>query len=241
MKQYKTLIIDDEIKSIQLLSHYIEKFCPNLELLKSTQDFNEGITLIEKLRPDIIFLDILINDNIGFDMLEIINYTKAQVIFISSFEKFAIRAFKYEPVGFLLKPISIKELKDVVNRAILRVKEQQAEKQSIDKDYIAISTSKKIRLVKLKDIMFCESNGNYTFIHLENEEKIFCSGNIGFYENALSKELFLRIHKKYIVNTLFIKAIYRSDRFYCELINGKTLTISRRKQEEIQKQLYKSS
>lgn len=240
--KYTAIIIDNCKLSAKLLANHLEKFHPNIELLKTVQDFNNGITSIEHLGPDIVFLETKINNSTAFEMLDTITNINPQFIFISKDEKYAVEAYRYYPVGFLLKPFSLIKLRKFINKAIQNLevkhqKQQEAKESKHGKDYITISTNKCIRLIKLNEIMFCESDGNYTSIYLKDEEKVLCSGNIGHYENLLSKDIFMRIHKKYLVNLSFIKAIYKSANFYCELINKKLLPISRRKQEGIRRQL----
>ena len=235
MKIYKTIIIDDDIRSIELLTIFIEKYCKNLKVSGAAQRFNEAVELIEETTPDIIFLDIKIHKDLGFDLLDMVNHANHQIIFISGHQEFALNSFKYDPVDFLLKPFGVKPFKEAVNRALARINKKEA--SAVGKEYITVSHGKKIQLLKLDDIMYCESFGHYTNIYMNDDEKIICPGSIGVYEKRLPTSTFIRIHKKYLVNISAIKYIHKSNRYYCELFNGKTLTLSRSKQEEIRQLL----
>lgn len=236
MKTYKVIIIEDDIKSSELLELYIKKYCTNLKITGTAKRVEEAIELVESDNPDILILDIQLHENLGFDLLELVNWKNYQIIFISAHKDYALDSFKYEPIDFLLKPFSIIEFKEAINRAIIRIEERAVQK-NYRNPFIAVSCGAKIQLLKFENIIYCESNGHYTFFHLLNGEKLMCSNRIGVYEKLLPPHFFLRIHKKYIVNISYVKYIYKSNRYYCELIDGKTLTLARRKQEEIKQLL----
>lgn len=239
MNTIETLIIDDSERSIALLSHYLEKYCSNINIRATCTSFKEGLAAINKKEPDLIFLDVLLNDRICFELLDIINYGNTHIIFISAHEKFAIKAIKYSPIGYLLKPFSIEELVMAVNRVVESI--QAKKKNYLDQksqNFIGIHSGVEIVLVKIKDIMFCKSEASYTNFVLKGTKKIVATKNIGYYEGVLPKDCFCRIHHKYIVNLDFIKSIYKSDGYYCQLVNEKILSISRRRQEKLEMMLH---
>ena len=231
----KAIIIDDVSASIEVLSYYLEKYCNEIELIGTAQDMDSGLDLVNTLRPDIVFLDIKINNESGFDLLEYVGYNSFQVIFISAYDQYAIQSIQYDPIGYLLKPFSISELKKVVKRAIDKSKENTRPKEIIN-DFITITVGKEICFVKLNDIIYCQSNGNYTNFYLVKDEKIMTINSIGIYEDKLKNNgIFIRTHNQYIVNINYIKKVSKSDGVYIVLSNKKTIPVSRRKREEVLK------
>ncbi len=235
-EHYVTGIIDDDEKSIQLLSFYLKEYFPEITIKVTANSWNDGLSVINNNELDLIFIDIHLNDDLGFELLDIANSKTAQVIFISSHEKYALKVFKYNPIDYLLKPFNIKDLCASVNRALEKTKTvKELPISDINQNVIAIPTGALIKVVKLSDIKYCESCGNFSKFHLEDTTTILANKNIGHYKLILPASSFFRIHKKFIVNISHIKAIHKSDGFYCELNDKTTLSVSRRKQEEFQK------
>ncbi len=239
MENIDTIIIDDSERSIALLSHYLEKYCPDISIKATCTSFEEGIATINKIEPDLIFLDVLLDNRICFELLDIINHGNTHIIFISAHEKYAIKAIKYSPIDYLLKPFSIEELVMAVKRAneSIQAKKEDCPDQK-SHQFIGIHSGMEIVLIKIEEIMFCKSEASYTNFVLKGAKKIVATKNIGYYEGILPKDRFCRIHHKYIVNLDFIKNIYRSDGYYCQLVNEKILSISRRRQEKLETMLH---
>ena len=239
MTKTKVIIIDDDEKNIELLSYYILTYCNEIELVGTASDYYNGIILIENSAPDIIFLDILLNDKKGFEILDIINCHSFEVIFISSYEKYAIESFEYEPVDFLLKPLSIEQLKKAVNRAIKRLKEKRTiSNETKNIDFVVIPIEQKLKVIKLRNIVYCESSGNYTTFHLNTDQQYLGYRHLGHYEKILPQNTFIRIHRKYLINIDYINYINKSEGFYCSMGNNKIiLSVSKSKREDILKHL----
>ncbi|MCT4699032.1 LytR/AlgR family response regulator transcription factor [Tenacibaculum haliotis] len=238
LKNYTIGIIDDDKKSIDLLSFYLKEYFPDLKIKATAQSFNEGLSLINSGNLDLIFIDIHLNDDIGYELLDIASTKSAQIIFISSYEKHAIKVFKYNPIDYLLKPFGIKELCTSVNRAIEEIKQKKEDKNEINnQEFIALPVGNLIKMIKINTVKYAESNGNLTKFYLNDNTSLIANKNIGTYEELLGDQNLFRIHKKYIVNLLHVKTIHKSDGFYCELTDGTTLDVSRRKQEPLQKKL----
>jgi len=237
--QYAAGVIDDEEKSIKLLSFYLKDYFPEITIKATANSWDEGLSIINNNDLDLIFIDIHLNDDLGFELLDIANLKLAQVIFISSHEKYALKIFKYNPVDYLLKPFSIKDFCTSVNRALERSKKPKGlPVTDSNQDFIALPAGAIIKMIKLSDIRYCESCGNFSKFYLEDATTILANKNIGYYESILPNSSFFRIHKKFIINISHIKAIHKSDGFYCEFNDKTMLSISRRKQEEFQKSLF---
>jgi len=227
------LIVDSNLENIDNLTSMIGKYCRELSIAGKAQTFDEGIHLIETLKPDILFINTLINGKIGFELLDIVSGIRPKIIFISSFEKYAINSLKYEPVGFLVNPFDIKELKQSVNRALDKINKDYQEKTQVKDDFLILPVGNKVQLIKSDTIQFCESMGNYTYFYLNDGSKVLATKNLGYYARKLLTYNFIRIHKSYLVNLSYVKYIQKSEKLLCELINGKTLPISRRRQKEL--------
>lgn len=237
-QQYIAGIIDDDEKSIKLLSFYLKEYFPQITIKATANSWNDGLSVINNNVLDLIFIDIHLNDDLGFELLDIANSKSAQVIFISSHEKYALKVFKYNPVDYLLKPFNIKDLCASVNRAFKKCQNsKEVPIKDANPNLIAIPVGPIIKMIKLNGIKYFESCGNFSKLYLVDKTTILANKNIGHYESILPENTFFRIHKKYIINISHIKEIYKSDGFYCELNNKTILSVSRRKQEEFQKLL----
>jgi len=224
------------------LTHFIKKYCPEIELVGSCQNKKDGITLIDTLKPDLVFLDIVLEEHNAFELLEEINNKNIKIIFVTAFDKFALKAFRYHAVDYLLKPIQIDELINTVKNISDQIKNEknslenelkqfsQSFKNSNQK-YVIISNVDKVSFVKYEDIIYCKSSGRYTEFFLTENRKLLASKSIGEYERVLNPHFFFRIHKSYVVNLDQVLSINKKTGNYCELKDGAILPISRRRME----------
>lgn len=234
----RACIIDDELNSRTTLSSFIGKYCPEIELVGQADGVQSGVELIEVVKPDVIFLDIQMNDGTGFDLIEKLSHRKVEIIFVTAFNEYAIKAFRYSAIDYLLKPINPEELVQAVNKLKDETRLSQIEqklealiqnKSSIQK--IAISSVEGIRLEEVSNVKYCESDNYYTTIYLRTGDKIVVSKTLKEYDKMLSGDGFYRIHQKYLVNISEIKNYSKSDGGFVTLNDGTTLTVSRRKKE----------
>ncbi|MDO5980789.1 LytR/AlgR family response regulator transcription factor [Flavivirga spongiicola] len=253
MKQIKTLLIDDEINLLDLLERYLKKHTSSsINIVGKATSKKEGIELIKKHTPELVFLDIHLSDGNGFELLtEISNLAlNLKVIFVSAYDHFAIKAFRLNAIDYLLKPIQIDELKSAVNKAINDlgkkrfINNDQIEElfsktssYNTDMDFIAVSSQKKINLAKIDDIIYAESDGSYTTFFLKDGSTVLSTKNLGEYENRLNKKLFYRIHHSYLINLKHIINISKDGGHYSKMINGKNLPISKRRMGDLNKLL----
>jgi two-component system LytT family response regulator len=177
--------------------------------------------------------------------LEEINFYTIQIIFVTAFDEYALKAFRYNAVDYLLKPVQIDELVAAVNRVHERMENQdyfsQDQIQSLSSaivgrsplKFVAISNIDKVNFVKNEDILYCKSSGRYTEFYLTNKQRLVASKSLGEYETTLDKSLYYRIHKSFMVNLSHIVNISRKDGNYCELKDGTKLPISRRRLEAL--------
>jgi two-component system LytT family response regulator len=201
------VIIEDEINSRLLLQEILSVYFPDVKLLGVGSSVDEGIALIRRLSPDVILMDIEILGGSGFDILDGIDNNKGRVIFITGYEHFALKAIKYAALDYLLKPVSIPELKAAFAKVSL---ENQSDNRiqflrdnlhsGIPPEQIMVSHNKGYTLIPLKNICYLEANGPYVYINLDDGRKILAGHSLGYYEEILDKNAFFRVHKSFIIS-----------------------------------------
>lgn len=214
----KIVIIDDEALSRSTIRSIITDFCPNAMVIGEAIGVKDGVNIIKTLNPDLILLDIKLEDGTGFDLLKEIHGFKGVVIFITAYEEFAIRAFKTSAIDYLIKPIDIEELKSAVSKSetlnekntfeaqlniLLANFHQKLGNQSLDAKKIVLKTSTEIHLLDQNEILYLSADGNYTKFHLTNKTSILTTKTLKEYEEILSEKYFIRIHQSSIVNMLY--------------------------------------
>ena len=207
----KVVIIDDEENCRILLAHKINKYCKEATIVGEASSVKTGINLINEKKPDLIFLDIQMNDGTGFDLLNKIKEIKFKIIFTTAFDQYAIKAFKYSAIHYLLKPLDYIELIDAFNRATKEVNYQEQTKgflnsyQNGNFDTICIRTEDNLYKLLLSEIELIEAEGSYCIFNLEDKKKIVISKSLKEYEQILPHENFVRVHRSYLINFNFIK------------------------------------
>ena len=246
MSKIRAILVDDEIKNNELLNIYLEKYCPIIDVVGISTTVEDAIQKINELRPKLVFLDIVLQDGTGFDVLDGINYDDYSAVFITAFQEYAVTAFKFNAIDFLLKPIdpkdlitTVKTLEDNLKNKIFTTNPQlESAKTSIetktsDYNFIAIPSTKKIDFIKIDDILYFESDGRYTIIYLIDQTTFFVSKNIGEYDKILAPKYFFRIHKKYLINIKYIININNADGTNCELVGNIVLPVAKRRKEDL--------
>jgi len=235
--QIKALIIEDEEPARNLLKNYLNNF-PEIEILAECADGFAGVKAINEHKPDLIFLDIQMPKLTGFEILELIEH-KPFVIFTTAYDEFAIKAFELNAIDYLLKPFS----KSRFESAIIKLKEKFAKNQMEEKNIsnllqlndervekinrIAVRSGSKINIISAENINFLESYGDYVKIH--SSLGVFVKEKtMKYFENHFDSDVFIRIHRSFIVNVNEIKNIepYEKDSHLAILKNGESLKIS---------------
>ena len=205
------ILIDDERKALAILKNKIERKCPNVTIIGETQSPLEGLTLIEKLKPQLVFLDIAMPEMSGFDLLEKIENPAFEIIFVTAFDTYAIEAINNCAIGYLVKPVDNQELIVSVSKAILNIEEKTAlEKnkllienlgvQTFQKKKIVIPTQNGLEFVKIEEIIHCEGVDGYTKIYFENRKPMLSSNSIGHFNKLLENQDFYLVHKSHLIN-----------------------------------------
>lgn len=239
----RTIIIDDEAHMRQTLEKLVSLYCDNIKVMASADGVKSGIEAIRKYHPDLVLLDIKMNDGTGFDLLKQIEPVDFKVIFITAFDQFAIKAFKFSAIDYLLKPVDPDELKEAVGKAeILMQKDFNTQLENLEETMrsgdnadrkIILRTFDNIHLVKVHDISYCESDGSYTVVHLMNRKEIVVSTILKEYDELLKDAGFYRVHKSYLVNIRYISRFDKNDGGYVVLEDESKVPVASRKKEEL--------
>lgn len=244
----KAVIIEDEKKSSDALAHLIEKNCPDVSIFGTAANVKDGIDCVRTLRPELIFLDVMMPDGSGFDVLEKLCDLKFDIIFTTASEKFAVKAIKYSALDYLLKPIDAEELKNAVKKVMER-KNHPPDEQNLasllanirksDEQFtkITLPTGSAYEVVQVKDIIRCEANDNYTNVYLAGGKKFLVSGTLKHYEELLPEKDFIRIHHSHLINMAHMLRFLKEDGGYAVMSDGSKVEISRRKKEEFLKRI----
>ena len=236
------IIVEDMQDAMQLLKSDIESQHPDIKIINTAQSVVEAAKVLRKEQPDILFLDIMLGDGTGFDVLEIFPELTSKIIFVTASDEFAIKAFKFAAIDYVLKPYAHKELADAIERAKQQIQPNK-ERLTILKDTliapekkpdkISLHTLDKIIIVNLDDIVRCESDSNNTMFHLIDGKKIFVTKTLKYFADLLKPTGFLRIHQSHLVNLQYISAFIKTDGGYLMLKNGENVPVSVRKKTEI--------
>jgi two-component system LytT family response regulator len=208
---YKTVIVDDEPKNMRILKKLLQDYCPQINVIGEAGDVNEAFKIINELHPELVLLDIEMPYGNAFDLLDKLMPVKFEVIFITAYNNYSIKAFRYSAVDYLLKPVDIRELQDATQKAITRITANRINehvslllsnmKETANSNpKIAVPTPEGYVFVHIEDIIRCESNGAYTYIYTVKKERVVASRNIKEYEEMLPKTTFFRIHNSHLVN-----------------------------------------
>ncbi len=237
----KALLIDDERKALAILKNKLERMCPNVIIVGETQSPEEGLVLIEKLKPQLVFLDIAMPEMSGFDLLKQIEIPSFEIIFVTAFDNYAIDAINHCAIGYLVKPVDNQDLVDAVNKASNNIKEKTAlEKnqllienlgvQKFQKKKIVIPTQDGLEFVKIKEIIHCEGEDGYTKIHIKRRKPMLSSNSIGHFNRILENQEFYLVHKSHLVNLNHIDKYLNEG--YVILTNNISVPVSRNRRSE---------
>jgi two-component system LytT family response regulator len=237
------LIVDDEPGNVRILRKMLEEYCPQVYVAGEAINPEEAEQLISKLEPDLVFLDIEMPYGNAFDLLDRLMPVSFEVIFITAFNEYALKAFKYSALDYLLKPISIKELCQAVEKVSEKVRLQNSRTQlanllanlrqpDVNSYKIALPTMGGLVFVLVDQIIRCEAIGGYSTFFLKSGEKIISCKNIKEYEDLLPPSIFLRVHNSHIVNLVYIKAYHKGRGGYVEMEDGTTIELAIRRKKE---------
>ena len=243
----RSIIIDDEQHCVRALLNDLLKNCPSVEVLDTCNSAKEGMLSIKKNRPDLIFLDVEMPWMNGFEMLELLGDFNSSIIFTTAHDEFAAKAFRISAVDYLLKPIDANDLISAVQKVERKLDEGNSLdhitnllrniKQETKDQKIALPQREGYEFVEVSSILYCQAEGAYTKVLLDNKRSMLISRSLGDVEELLPPDMFQRIHHSSLVNVSFISQFLRTDGGYVVLKNGEKLSVSKGKKDMLMARL----
>ncbi|MBX2923115.1 MAG: response regulator transcription factor [Chitinophagaceae bacterium] len=241
------IIVEDEQQSIELLSAMLkEQFGDDVRIAASCKTVETAIAKIREHPPELLFLDVQISNQTGFDLLQQIDYRDIKVIFATAYEKYAIQAFKFSATDYLLKPISAADLHRAVSK-VLNLKYETDSYKKIetllkniynkDRQKLCIPDMNGFNIVEINDIIRCESNINYTTIYISKGTPITVAKSLKEFEKMLSDFNFFRVHNSHLINLSHVKGYNRTKGGFVQLTNGEEIEVSVRRKDEFIKKI----
>lgn len=249
----RTIIIDDEQKNVDNVAALLSTYCPQVELVGTALDAASGRQLILQLQPQLVFLDIQMPGESGFDLLRSLNRYNFEVIFVTAYDKYGIQAVKFAAVDYLLKPVNIAELQLAVDKVMARLqyKNQNLQLENLiqllrqqhqkEEHRIALPVLKETRFVYTREIIRCEASNNYSRFFLGNGEVLLVSRPIFEYEEILKEYGFIRCHQSHLVNKIYIKSWVKDNGQFLLLQDGTQVPVSRNKKDMVANALRSDS
>lgn len=236
----KAVHIEDEPNNIELLSKFVKTYCADkVTLMGSAKNIRDAVELIKFVQPQLVYLDIELNDGNAFDLLEELKGFSFQVIFITAFNEYAVKAFRLNAVDYLLKPIDISELTEATNRAAEKIYQLAGNEnvQSVIKQLklsngvqkIAFPVTDGMLFISAEEIVKAAAKANFTQLYLVNGNVITASKNLKQIESLLQDNGFIRVHHSWVINTKYLKKYFRGKNGYMEMEDGSTVPVSQRK------------
>jgi two-component system, LytTR family, response regulator len=246
----RSVLIDDESNSLEMMEWLLKTYCPQVSIEAMCNAADKGVAAINKYRPDVVFLDIEMPHMNGFDMLEQFDKLFFDVVFCTAYDQFALKAFKYSALNYLLKPVDPDDLKETIRRLeekrsapskeqieLLLQNMRQSMKPAIQR--IALTTNDGMIFVATQDILYCQAESNYTTIVLKDTKKIMVSKVLKDIDETLSSSDFFRVHNSYLINLNHIKKFVRGEGGYVIMDDGTNISISRSRRQEFMEQFSK--
>jgi two-component system LytT family response regulator len=239
----KALIVEDELLSLEHLKMLLQRSFPEITIIGAAHDIATAKELLVSTRPEIVFLDIELPEHSGFSLLEQTEPPNFEVIFTTAFSSYAVKAFDYFAMGYLVKPIDLTQLKRVVCTALERIEQREVNvriemmlhmvrTQNDLHKAIPLPTSNGFEIVHSDRIIYCQSDGNYTLFHINDKRNILVCKQLGIYEKLLPKHAFMRIHSQYIINTAFVTKYCKGSGGLVTLNDEVELPVSANKKHE---------
>lgn len=237
------IIVEDMPRALAALQADLLAFCPDVEVIGTADSVVAAAKLLRTTQPDLLFLDIMLGDGTSFDILEIVPDLRSELIFVTASDEFAVRAFRFAAVDYLLKPVESEQLKAAVDRA--RARRATASPESLDllkdtirrpdvlPERISLHTSENIVVARIEDIIRCESDSNNTRFFFAEEKSVFVTKTLKHYERMLTDHHFVRVHQSHLVNFRHVVEFRKIDSGYLRLTNGDEVPVASRKRAEV--------
>ncbi len=239
----KAVVVDDIEKFRDNLIQDLNDYCPEIEVVGTADGVVSAAKEIKAKNPDVVFLDIQINQGTAFDLLEVLGDVNFKIIFTTASDEYAIKAFKLSAIDYLLKPIDIDELKSAVSKLSKENEDDyQLLKSNINEEdksnkRLALHSQDKIEIVEIGNIVRCESNVNYTQFYFVDGSKMLVTKTLKEFDKMLSEFGFYRVHQSHLINIDHLKEYVKIDGGYLKMQDGSSVPISTRKKSSVLKLL----
>lgn len=232
------VIVDDERNVREGLYGIINKYCSNIKVLGLANSADQGINLIKDTNPDLVFLDVQMPGKTGFDMLKEIPHINFDVIFVTSYDQYALKALKYSALDYLIKPVNIADLQMAISKFNKENKENisvllENLKNPLGSQKIVIKHSKGIRYAYDLEIIRCQSDGNYSLVFFKDETTLLVAKTLKDFEELLPMNTFIRVHQSHIINMQFVKSYIKGRGGNLEMYDGSIIAVARSRKKEI--------
>ena len=248
-----TIIIDDEQHCIDSLLRLTSQYKNTFHILGTYQTVQDGVKATELLQPDLVFLDVEIHDETGFDFLNAIlnkfNEINFDIVFVTGYDKYALKAIKFSALDYLLKPIADNEFKDVIQKLNKKQSQENLQKQvetlihniktNFKEGKITVTDKNKLTFINIEDIIYCKAVKNYTTIYTLDNKEYLEAKTLKIFEDYFSQNNFFRIHDTYLINMNHIKTYTRGKGGYVTMCNNKAIDVSFRRKSEFLKLIKK--
>lgn len=243
----RALIIEDEVRNQRMLNQLLETHCPQVEVLGFCEKVGDAIAQIGHQKPDLIFLDIQLKDGSGFDILSKLEDQLPKIIFTTAYDQYAIKAFKYSAIDYLLKPIITEELRAAVDRCA-SVEESDSEKIKMllehlnpnKQEYLTISTQKSTEYLKISEIIRFEAQGSYCQIFMSDGTKHMISRVLKDFISKLKNQGFFRVHQSHFINLRYVKSHSKGEHLVT-MSDGSQVAVSRQNKDAFISEMAKRS
>jgi len=239
----RAIIIDDEPNAVSLLVLRLGQHCPQIEIVATCTESLAGVDAIRQQKPDVVFLDIEMPQLNGFQVLEAVGEMTFLLVFVTAYDRFALKAFKYSALDYLLKPIDTTELIATVKKIekqmqtstsqLQHLKQQFSRKNNYLPERLALPYQNGVAFVSIHEIIYCEADDNYTRFHLINGQQHITSKTLKDIQELLEEHDFLRVHRQYLINIHQIRKFVKGEGSYLVMNNEQNIPVSRGQKEKL--------
>lgn len=248
----RAIVVDDELKGQKNLEFFLSSYCPQVEIVGIAGNAKDAFKLINDQKPNLLFLDIEMPQENGFQLLEKFDDINFEIIFTTAYDQYAIQAIKYAALDYILKPIDVDELEEAVKKVEKKFTKNDNHSEVFMNDQIkallnnieekqtkkiAIPVAEGLELIEIDSIIRCQSSSNYTHIFLNNKKRITVPKTLSDIEKQLPENIFIRSHKSHLVNKNYVTKYIKNDGSYLVLEDETSVEVSRRKRQEIEKEI----
>lgn len=246
----RTVLVDDEVASIRVLKKLLSAYCPEVSIVGEANSVQSAIEIISSSSPDLVLLDIAINNETAFDLLNSLNNTEFQIIFVTASDNHAVRAFKFSAVDYLLKPVDATDLQKAIKKVAKRSHEREVlenlkalqeniQALKVSDQKMAVPTMNGLSFVVMKDIVRLEASGSCTKIYLSNGKQLLTTRIIKEYEELLPATVFYRVHNAHIINLNWVRNYQKGRGGSVHMEDGTSIEVAFRRRDDFLKRLLK--